>query len=302
MQNVYLNSFDGTKLSCYLWDDVENAKGVVQISHGMSEHALRYDRFAKFLNEKGYIVFGDDHRGHGMTESDSDRGNHKGNMFSDTVKDLVFIHNYLKEKYSLPLLFLGHSYGSFLGQSFLVQGTEVLGVALAGTAYMPRWLVRSGIIFTFPLYLLAKNWRPKFVNKSPDTMTRRRFKEKGASIWISRDLEIRQKFIDDPLSGVDMSVNFDFCLMRGIYNTWKKKSAANIKKDVPIGIFCGSMDIIGGYGSWVPKLSENYKKLGVKKVETHIYPNDRHEVLNELDYLTVQDDVVNFFDNCLVKA
>jgi len=302
MRKVFLNSFDGTKLCCFLWDDVENAKGVVQISHGMSEHARRYDRFARFLNERGYIVFGDDHRGHGLTASDFDRGNHKGNMFWDTVKDLVFIHNHLKETYNLPLLFVGHSYGSFLGQSFLTQNTETLGVALAGTAYMPRWLVRAGIIFTFPLYLFARKWRPKFVNKSPDALTRRRFKESGASIWISRDPDIRQNFIDDSLSGVDMSVNFDFCLMRGIYNTWKKKSSANLKKDIPIGLFCGSMDIIGCYGKWVPKLRDNYKKLGVKKVEMHIYPDDRHEVLNELDYETVQEDMVNFLDSCLIKA
>ncbi len=111
--NIFINSFDDTKLSCYLWDNVKNPKGVVQISHGMGEHLLRYDRFAKFLNENGYIVFGDDHRGHGLTESDKDRGHHLGDIFSDTVKDLVFINNYLQQKYQLPVLFFGHSYGSF---------------------------------------------------------------------------------------------------------------------------------------------------------------------------------------------
>lgn len=299
MQNVFLESFDSTRLCCYLWDDVKDPKGVVQLSHGMSEYLLRYDRFAKFLNANGYIAFGDDHRGHGLTASDDTRGNHKGNMFADTVKDLVFIHNYLKEKYKLPILFFGHSYGSFLGQAFLLQNTSAKGVALAGTSYLPRPLLLFTMILTLPLYLFARNWKPKFLNKSPDVLTSRRYKEKGASIWITKDKEIRKNFVEDPLSGVDMSINFDFNLLRGVYNTWKKKNSSKINKDVPIGIFCGDADLIGFFGALVPLLRDKYKKLGVSKVEMNLYPDDRHEVLNELDYEKVQEDILKFFNSCI---
>lgn len=299
MKKIYINSFDNTKLCCYLWDDVTNPKGVVQISHGMTEHVFRYDRFAKFLNENGYIAFGDDHRGHGLTESDKDRGWHKGNMFADTCKDLVFISDYLKEKYNLPLLFFGHSYGSFLGQSFLQQNTKVSAVALVGTAYMPRLLVMAGIVFTFPFWLLFRKWRPAFVNKAPDVLTRRRYKEDGANIWITRDKEIRQNVIDDPLSSVNMSINFHHYMSRGIYNTWKKKNTTNIKKDVPIGIFCGSADLIGGFGDFATKLKDKYKKLGIQKVELQLYKDSRHEVINDLEYEKVIADVICFFNDCI---
>lgn len=66
MENFKLRSFDGTELYCYLFDKVENPKGVVMVVHGMGEHMGRYIHFAEYLNSRGYIVFGDDHRGHGF--------------------------------------------------------------------------------------------------------------------------------------------------------------------------------------------------------------------------------------------
>ncbi len=69
MRPEKFESFDKTILQCYLWNDVKNPKGVVQISHGMAEHARRYDAFAQFLNANGYIVYADDHRAHGMTST-----------------------------------------------------------------------------------------------------------------------------------------------------------------------------------------------------------------------------------------
>ena len=84
MKEFKLKSFDNTEIYCRLWDDVENPKGVIQLVHGMSEYAGRYDEFARYLNSRGYIVFGDDHRAHGLTETDQNRGKHPGNIFKKT--------------------------------------------------------------------------------------------------------------------------------------------------------------------------------------------------------------------------
>ena len=122
MQQLDIKSFDSTPIHCYLWDDVESPKGVVQISHGMCEYAGRYHEVAQMFNEHGYIVFADDHRAHGNTETDENRGRHPGDIERKTVKDLVFFYNWLKERYHLPQVLMGHSYGSFLAQDFLQQG------------------------------------------------------------------------------------------------------------------------------------------------------------------------------------
>lgn len=102
MQQLDIRSFDSTPIHCYLWDDVENPKGVVQISHGMCEYAGRYHETAQMFNEHGYIVFADDHRAHGNTETDENRGRHPGDIEKKTVKDLVFFYNWLKDRYHLP--------------------------------------------------------------------------------------------------------------------------------------------------------------------------------------------------------
>lgn len=122
MRPEKFESFDKTILQCYLWNDVKNPKGVVQISHGMAEHARRYDAFAQFLNANGYIVYADDHRAHGMTSTKQSKkgvyGYHKGDIYNDTVRDEIAITAHLKERFGLPVVYLGHSYGSMLGQRY----------------------------------------------------------------------------------------------------------------------------------------------------------------------------------------
>ena len=138
MKYVKFTSFDNTILQAYVWDDVKMPKGVVQIVHGMAEHARRYDDFAKFLNANGYIVFADDHRAHGNTEKKNDIGYHAGDIYGDSVKDELFITKYLSEKYALPVVFLGHSYGSFIGQRYLENDSDAVGVILSGRASTRR--------------------------------------------------------------------------------------------------------------------------------------------------------------------
>lgn len=140
MKNEKFTSFDGTVLQCYLWNDVKNPKGVVQISHGMAEHARRYDNFATFLNRNGYIVYADDHRAHGLTSTKQStkgvKGYHKGDIYMDTVKDEIAITDYLAEKYGLPVVYLGHSYGSMLGQRYIEMPNKSCGAVLCGSANM----------------------------------------------------------------------------------------------------------------------------------------------------------------------
>ena len=138
MKPEKFTSFDNTILQCYLWNDVKNPKGVVQISHGMAEHARRYDAFAQFLNANGYIVFADDHRAHGMTSTKQSKkgiyGYHKGDIYNDTVRDEIAITAHLKERFGLPVVYLGHSYGSMLGQRYIEMKNDSCGAILCGSA------------------------------------------------------------------------------------------------------------------------------------------------------------------------
>ena len=147
MKPEKFTSFDNTILQCYLWNDVKTPKGVVQISHGMAEHARRYDAFAQFLNANGYIVFADDHRAHGMTSTKQSKkgvyGYHKGDIYNDTVRDQVAITAHLKERFGLPVVYLGHSYGSMVGQRYIE--TENASCGRDGERFLRRNSQRIGV-------------------------------------------------------------------------------------------------------------------------------------------------------------
>ena len=138
MRETVFRTNDGQNLICVIWNNVKNPIGVVQIIHGMDEHMRRYDRFAKYFNKNGYIVFGDDHRAHGKTAGDIKNIGRVGNtpdIFMATVNDEIEILKYLKEKYKLPVFLFGHSYGSFITQR-VMECTNLCtaGVCLSGSA------------------------------------------------------------------------------------------------------------------------------------------------------------------------
>lgn len=298
MQTLYIQSYDATPLYCYLWDDVAQPKGVVQISHGMGEHAGRYDEFARRLNKAGYLVFADDHRAHGKTETDAQRGRHAGDIYAKTLQDLVFLHGWLKEKYGLPQVLLGHSYGSFLAQGFLQSGTDVLAVACCGTANMHG--AQATLALIWPLQLLCKNWRPRFVNKAADVLFDLQYKgERGPSQWVTGDPVRREAFVEDPLTNVDMSINFDWSMIKAFGRIYKKENLAKLQKETPIAIFSGTRDPIGGNGLLAKRLYTAHQGAGVRRVEYHTYPDARHELHNDCCREAYYRDVIAFFDSVL---
>ncbi len=294
MQEFKLNSFDGYPIHVRLFDEVKEPIGVVMIAHGMSEHGGKYQPFAEFLNANGYIVFIDDHRAHGLSESDENRGKHSGDIFDKTLRDLIFFYNYLKAKFSLPIYFIGHSYGSFLGQAFLLEYTDVKAVALLGSAYMKY--ASAALLPLAPVQLLAKDWVPTFVNQAGDKIFSHKYKgDSGKNTWFTRDTELRQKINDDPMCNIGLSINFDWSMFKAFSRIYTKDAYSKLNKETPIGIFSGDMDPIGGHKAKLAvTLSEAYLKAGVKRVDLKLYRGARHDLLNEINKEEVYNDILVF--------
>ena len=132
-------------------------------------------------------------------------------IFQKTLKDQLFIRDYLKNKYNLPVFFLGHSYGSFIGQAFAQSGTDCKAIALIGTGYCNP-LFAFGACAIAPIKLVAGNWRPKFVNKFGDILFRYK-NDSGPSQWLTRDVEWRNEYLTNPYCKANMSVNFSYYLL-----------------------------------------------------------------------------------------
>jgi alpha-beta hydrolase superfamily lysophospholipase len=307
MKTEKFKSFDGTVLQCYLWDDVRNPKGVVQISHGMAEHARRYDAFAAFLNKNGYVVYADDHRAHGMTSTKQSakgvKGFHKGDIFNDTVKDEIAITDYLKKKYERPVIYFGHSYGSMLGQRYLECENASSGVVLSGTAMMKGATLSLGAAIADAQYkILGGEKEGKLLDKLSFGAFNAPFKaDKIPFAWLSRDKEQVRKYVLDEQCGYVMSIAFFKYFLNGLKSVYKSENLASVDKEKPVALFSGALDPVGGKGKLVTKAYDMLKEAGVKDVSIKLYENARHEIINEINNQEVYADILARINEMLAK-
>lgn len=287
---------DGKRLVCTVWDKVSNPIGVVQIIHGMDEHVRRYDRFAKFLNMHGYIVFGDDHRGHGKTASAISKiGQPDGDkdMFAATVSDEMEIMKYLKRKYNLPVFLFGHSYGSFITQS-IMQQTDIpaAGVCLSGSARYPEWILglARGVA-----WMGRALWGADAPARLLELISPIRGKTNGTS-RLTRDAHQAALHDADPLRAKYFSYGFYFSLFKNLMTLHQES-----KFPTPLLIISGARDMVSLNSRFSKSLYNAYQNHDMSNLTLIIYPDARHELLMELNHEEVQHDILQFFNSALKR-
>lgn len=274
---MVFKSFDGKKIYVYEWTEVASPKGIVQIVHGMTEHAARYAPLAAFLNGRGYMVVADDHRGHGKTDPDT-LGYCAGDMFEDTVRDEGEITAYYKAKYpGLAYFVFGFSYGSFLTQSYIGKYGDRIDGAIIGGSNKKK---------DFEVYLgsLVAAFNPK---KKPARLIEKLSfgaysKQFDDGQWLSADAENNERYHGDPLCGFTCSYRFYADFFRGLKKLYTGRYAERVPKDLPILLIAGKEDPVGDKGKGMEKLKKYYaEQAGVKEVKLVLFEGSRHEFLNE---------------------
>jgi len=274
----YYTSVDGKKIFYREWT-CENPKGLVQIVHGMAESTDRYNALAEFLNSKGYIVFGDDHRGHGKTDNCS--GYSKGNMFFKTLSDVSILSSLMKNKYKLPLVILGHSYGSFLTQAYIERyGDKIEGAILGGSAMMDGGIVSAGKVVASLACMIGRKKKPA---KLLATMSFGAYNKKFTEgTFISSLPEECEIYASHPDCGFILSNNFYRYFFNGLKTLYREENYRRIDKTKPIMLISGANDPVGDMGQSVERLFEFYTQtVGVESVEKVIYEGVRHEYFND---------------------
>lgn len=274
---MQLKSFDGKTVFVYEWLNAENPKGIVQIVHGMTEHAARYAEFAAFLNAHGFLVVADDHRGHGKTDPET-LGYCKGDMFADTVRDEGAITEYYQKKYAgLKYFVFGFSYGSFLTQSYIGKyGDKIDGAVIAGSNKKKDFEVYLG---SFVARLKGEKKPAKLIEKLSFGKYAKQFDD---GEWLSADAENNKRYHEDPLCGFVCSNRFYRDFFKGLKNLYTKKYIAALSKGLPLLLIAGKEDPVGDKGAGMEKLRRFYaEKAGVKNVKLVLLENSRHEFLNE---------------------
>lgn len=291
---------DQEKIFMHVWDDVENARGVVQLVHGMAEHGKRYEHFASFLNACGYIVYADDHRGHGMTARTIDKiGEMKTTDFMRIVADEIEVSEMLKAKYQLPLYVIGHSFGSFITQRYMIERSDLPShVILIGSGSANKLQAVSAELLSGALklfkgeksrsVLLEKCVLGNFNARIPDAKT--------PYAWVCSDENELQKYATDPFCGAVFSIGYYNGLAHNLKKMYSQSQLVKINKRLPITILAGSEDPVGGYGKALKRLNSLYQKAGLQHVYSKFYEKMRHEILNEIGKEEVYDDIVKILD------
>ncbi len=203
---------NGHSISVYSWNEVEEPVAVLQIFHGMSEHAERYHRLAGFLNSHGIIVIGNDHRGHGKTAQQNGKNGVIGkNGFYKMVEDEYILTKQIKQQYDgIPVFILGHSFGSFVGQEYITRyGSEIAGIILSGTAAQEGAEVRLGKLLAAIQTRLAGEEKPSRTIEllTFGTYNKRVVKPKNLPVYILAGRE-------DPVGGYGKKTeNYMICSM-----------------------------------------------------------------------------------------
>lgn len=279
---------DGKEISFVEWNEVENPKCVIQVAHGMAEHAMRYDHFAKKMNELGVIVIADDHRAHGVTDK-ATLGYCKGDIWNDTLSDMLEVLNYAKEKYNLPVILFGHSYGSFLSQEFIKRHNNLLaGAIIGGSSFMTSGVGLGSFVAKLGCAVKGDDKPAKFIKKLTFDAYNKKFKE---GTFISSIVEECERYKDDEMSGFVCSNNFYKCFFAGLKNLYKK--GRYDLKGFKILLIAGDCDPVGSMGKGVLKLESWYKEKGAD-VSLKLYKGVRHEYLNDTSRAQSIKDIFDF--------
>lgn len=279
-------------------------KAVIQVAHGMAEHLERYEKFAAALCEQGYALYINDHLGHGSSVRNKDELGYFGEEdgWKHFVEDCHQLTDIIKkENPGVPVIFFGHSMGSFVARAYSVKyGDEVAGAVYCGTAG-PNPAAGAGILLTKIIAKLkGTHHRSKLIDKVGFGTYNSKFEGRTAFDWLSRDNEEVDKYIADELCGY----LFTAYGYRDLFSLLSYVSSPDwfkaLPKKLPVLIISGAMDPVGEYGKGIEKVYKLICDEGKTNVRKILYPDARHEILNEKAcFDTVCRDVVGWIEEII---
>ncbi len=304
--DFYYDSCGAGKIHACRWMPEGKPKAVLQIVHGIAEFIERYEGFAHYLNGLGYIVVAEDHMGHGQSISEgSIQGYFHGGWFAAVEDTYNLMKHTMQEFPGLPYVLFGHSMGSFMARTILAKYPDsgITAAIICGTGWLPKAALPALIKVVEAVCKKTGEEKP---NEQLQTMVFGGYNKKIENPrtpydWLTRDEEIVDAYIAHPLCGFTASCGLLRDMMKGIYYIEQKKNLQNMKKHLPVFFIAGAEDPVGPYGKGVEQAAREFKKAGMINVAVKIYPDCRHEILNELNKQEVYEDVANWLAPYVMK-
>ena len=262
-------------------------KAAILLLHGMQEHSGRYEPFATFLKEQGYAVMTYDHTGHGHTAKTKEQLGffHRKKPGHLLVSEAQRMSIFMQRRFpDIPLILMGHSMGSFVARCLLQETASLFnGAILMGTGG-PNPLAALFRLVLYMTNLIAPTKRSKWLNKLFTFINNQQFrheKPNDGTNWLSTSLANRKAFQDDELCGMDFSNNAFYGLISINVKATKSNWAADIPRTLPLLFVSGAEDPIGDFGKGIEKTVKALRNNGFEHIDIKLYPDMRHEILNE---------------------
>lgn len=289
---------DKLKLEAAILEPKIKPKGIIQISHGMSEHKERYYEFMKYLSENGYICVIHDHRGHGASvKSKSDLGYFYTEDINYIIEDLYQVTKYVKEKYpNLKINLFAHSMGTLVARGYLKKYDDKIDkLILSGSPTENKMTFLGLIIAKFLNIFYKKNKPNKLLNNITFGNYNKNIKNKNG--WICLNEDSVKKYNKDELCGYIFTTNGFINLYKLMINSFKKNNWNMKNKNLPIYIIAGMNDKVIQNEKKFKSLIKFMTDRGYKNVKSKLYENMRHEILNEKNNKIVYKDILNFIED-----
>lgn len=297
-QKHELTAADGHRITVHDWHAAEDARppaAVIQVLHGLGDHAERYGRFAGACNENNLAVVAHNHRGHGKTEGYGHFADEGG--WRKVIGDVLQVRQDIAARYpKLPVILLGHSMGSFIAQSFVMRhGGNNAALILSGSTLASRVELRvSHIAAAIAAKLGGKRKNGALLNWIGLGKLNNRFEPARTSFdWISRDEDEVDRYVAGPFCGGEFSNQLWCDLTGGMLEITSTKAMRSVRADLPVLILGGECDPVGGSAA-LARLAGAYRNTGHNNVTLKIYPGGRHEMLNETNRVEVTADIISW--------
>ncbi|MEU4711397.1 alpha/beta hydrolase [Nocardia salmonicida] len=269
-------SSDGTVIHVRSWVPTDaEPRGVVQIAHGMGEHSDRYGHLAERLAGLGFAVYADDHRGHGLS-----MGPVPGELGPDgwnlLVADEVALTEILRERHpGLPVTLIGHSLGSFAVQQYLLDHSDLVDeVVLSGTTAVDGLFGEIAAAGGDLIGFFNAEFQPT----------------RTEADWISRDEAQVDAYNADPWCGFAID-DTNMGLLAANAQT-RLSNPSTVRSDLPIYVMVGDKDPLNNKLRLSDLLVQRYRDAGLDDLTYQVYPDARHEVLNETNRDEVEADLL----------
>ena len=294
---TFLSADGKTPIHAVEWLPEGQARAVLQISHGVSEDILRYEPFAEYLTARGFAVAGHDHLGHGQSVAEGSARLYFGprGSWNWVVDDIDQRRNLAKAKFpQVPYFLMGHSMGSFLARTYLIRYPGAVDAAvIMGTGQMSPAIIAGGkAVAAEEAHRVGEDQTSSLVDKLAFGAYNKRFAPNRTGFdWLSLNQDNVDRYMADPLCGGNATIGLFREMLGGLSFIAKPENLKRMNLNIPVLFISGEMDPVGDCGKGVKRAFESFRKAGVRDVSLKLYPELRHEILNETCRETVYEDI-----------